>query len=267
MYWKDVWRFKTSIEYEFKYAGRYGAKGEKRQKKKKPTPEEMELQNRTNKSNRTRRLIKANFSPGDYWITLTYRSGTRKDITEVKADMRLFVKQMRKEYQKQDVPLKFIYMIEIGTLGGLHAHILLNRIPDTDKLVTAYWPHGHPHFVPVYEEGEYKALGDYFAKVPQESEDKPKKEQLKPIDKDHYAYSSSRNLIRPEPERKKYYRRNMRKLLADGPKPTPGYYIVPESIWIGTNRFTGYSSMRYIENLIGGGNSETSGKYLRPPDD
>ena len=42
----------------------------------------------------------------------------------------------------------------------------------------------------------------------------------------------------------------MRKLLLYGPKPTPGYYIVPESIRSGTNRYTGYSYMRYTEEKL-----------------
>lgn len=36
MYWRDKWDFTESIEYEYKFAGNYGAKGEKRQKKRKP---------------------------------------------------------------------------------------------------------------------------------------------------------------------------------------------------------------------------------------
>ena len=44
-YSKKIYRFKDSNEYEYTYAGKYGAKGEKRAKKKKPTREQIQKQN------------------------------------------------------------------------------------------------------------------------------------------------------------------------------------------------------------------------------
>ena len=38
-YHRDLWEFADSAEYEYKYAGKYGAKGEKRRARKKATPE------------------------------------------------------------------------------------------------------------------------------------------------------------------------------------------------------------------------------------
>ena len=78
MYNRERWIFLNSIETECKYAGKYGAKGEKRAKRKKPTPEQVAKQNQINKENRIRRLIKANFYPSDLWVTLKYPKGTRK---------------------------------------------------------------------------------------------------------------------------------------------------------------------------------------------
>lgn len=66
-YWLDTFHFFNSIEYEFKFAGKYGAKGEKRMPKKKATPEQIKLQNQLNREIRVRRLIKANFFPEDLW--------------------------------------------------------------------------------------------------------------------------------------------------------------------------------------------------------
>ena len=40
-YRKDVWRFPGSNEYEYKFIGNYGAKGEKRHKKQKASPEQI----------------------------------------------------------------------------------------------------------------------------------------------------------------------------------------------------------------------------------
>ncbi len=42
MYWKDTYEFLNSNDIEYKWEGKYGAKGEKRQKKKKATPEQTQ---------------------------------------------------------------------------------------------------------------------------------------------------------------------------------------------------------------------------------
>ena len=60
-YRKDVWHFPGSNEYEYKFIGNYGAKGEKRHKRQKATQEQIRKQNQRNKEKRVRRLIKANF--------------------------------------------------------------------------------------------------------------------------------------------------------------------------------------------------------------
>lgn len=253
MYGRKVWRFLNSNEYEFSYAGNYGAKGEKRQEKKKPTPEQVKKQNQANKENRIRRLIKANFMPSDLWITLKYPKGTRKTIDEAKADFKKFRDKLRYRYKRQDDVLKFIYRIEIGKRGGVHIHILVNRTRSgkgADILVTECWPHRGTHFTPIYEQGGYKELADYIAKPPPEEQ-----ADNEEADKTCY-YSTSRNLVRPQPEKKEYKRWMMKKLInqierGDLAKvATKGFYIDPDSIQIGVNRFTGMSYLRYTENRI-----------------
>ena len=64
-YWLDTWSFPNSIEYEYKWEGKYGAKGEKRCRKVNITPEQIRKQNQMNREVRVRRLIKANFYPED----------------------------------------------------------------------------------------------------------------------------------------------------------------------------------------------------------
>lgn len=247
MYNRDKWDFINSIEYEYKYAGKYGAKGEKRAKRKKFTPEQVAKQNQINKENRIRRIIKANFYPSDLWVTLKYPKGTRKAYEEVRKDMDRFLGKLRYRYRKIGNELKFIYRIEIGKRGGIHAHILVNRVTcskGTDMLISECWTEGFTHFTPIRETGGYKDLAEYIAKpVPEEQQDHEDAERTK-------SYHTSRNLIRPKPERKTYFRRTMRKLLEDGPKPTPGFYIVKESIVSGMNKYTGMSYLRYTEQRI-----------------
>lgn len=252
-YWKDVWKFTNSNEYEYKYAGKYGAKGEKRGKRKKATPEQIKKQNQCNKEKRIRRLIKANFVPDDIWATLKYPEGTRKKIEEVKEDLKKFLADARKEYKKRGEIFKFIYRMEIGEYGGIHIHILINRSkskPDTDLMIQDCWKHGSVNYETIYEYGGYKKLANYIVKKPNEEEEKqlslfPEEER-----KELIRYSSSRNLIRPEPERKEYRRWTVRDLIKNGPEPTPGFYIDKGSICYGVNQYTGMSYYQYTECRI-----------------
>lgn len=124
-YCMETWKFRYSIEREYKYKGKYGAKGEKRAEKTKATPEQIKKQNQRNREKKIRRLIKANFIPSDLWCTLKYPAGTRKPIKEVMEDMRKFHDAMRREYKKAGKLYKFIYRVEIGKHGGIHIHILI----------------------------------------------------------------------------------------------------------------------------------------------
>lgn len=252
-FWLDTWNFTNSIEYEYKFVGNYGAKGEKRAEKKKATPEQIKKQNQLNKEKRMRRVIKANFLAEDYWMTLKYPEGTKKKLEEIEKDLRNFLARMRQAYKKAAEMFKWIYRMEIGKHGGIHIHILLNRINgkvNTDLMVKKIWHHGSVNYQTLYESGGYKKLANYIVKPPNEEcyeqlslfEEVDQKKLIK--------YSSSRNLIRPEPERRVYRRWTVKRLIEEGPKPTPGYYIDPESVVSGVNRYTGMSYLQYTEYRI-----------------
>lgn len=248
-YWLDTFRFPNSTEYEYKFAGKYGAKGEKRQKKKKATPEQIAKQNQINRETKVRRLIKANFFPEDLWVTLKYPKGARKPAWEVKKDFRNFLDRLRRQYGKRGQPLKFISRKEIGKRGGIHIHMLVNRIrgEDTDLLVQEAWTHGRANFSGIYEEGGYAKLASYIVKQPDEEAGKQLSLFPEEDRKEFTSFSSSRNLVRPEPERRTYRRWTLKKLVEEGIKPAPGYYIEKDSIRTGVNRYTGMSYLYYTE--------------------
>ncbi|MBP3617908.1 MAG: hypothetical protein J6J38_07715 [Lachnospiraceae bacterium] len=253
-FWKDVFRLPGSNEYEIKFAGNYGAKGEKRALRVKPTPEQIRKQNQRNREKKMRRLIKANFSEGDIWATLKYPAGTRKETDEVKKDIRKFLEKVRKLYKDSGTELKFILRMEIGARGGIHIHILMNRMKDVDLKIQKAWKQGRVNFSNVYSAGGYQALAEYIVKEPDTQSIRqmalfvPEEEQ-----KEYCKYSTSRNLIRPVPERTVYAHRTVRKLVEEGPTPTPGYYIDRDSIVYGVNRFTGMSYLYYTEYELDGG--------------
>lgn len=251
-YWMDTWRFPNSIEYEYKFAGNYGAKGEKREKRQKVTPEQIKKQNQYNREKKVRRLIKENFFPDDLWITLKYAKGTKKPLEEVKKDLKNFTDKMRSEYKKRGQPFKFISRVEIGKYGGIHTHILINRLEGnsgTDIIARKSWG-GKMFYENIYEAGGYKKLANYIVKEPDEEAEKQISLFPEEKRKEFSKYSTSRNLIRPEPERKTYERRTLRRLFGCELKPTPGYYIDQESVHRGKNKYTGMSYLYYTECRI-----------------
>lgn len=259
MYWIDKWSLGNTNEYEIKFAGKYGAKGEKRGKRKKATPEAIKKQNQRNKEKRMRRLIEANFQEGDLWMTLKYPKGYRSDAEKVKADLKAFIDSMRRKYKAKGYELKFIYRVEVGKQGGIHIHMIVPRIrgADTESMAQKSWKQGRINFQEL-DAGDYSELAAYITKPPDEEVAKqlsmfPEEER-----KEFIKYSSSRNLIRPEPERKEYSRRTVRQLIQDGPKPTPGFYIVKDSIEYGINPYTGMSFYHYRERRIRNGESKHS---------
>ena len=254
MYWKDTWRFPGSNEIEIKFAGNYGAKGERRSVKAKVTPEQIAKQNQRNKEKRMRRLIKANFIENDLWITLKYPQGTRKAADEVKRDLKNFMQRLRRAYAKRETDLKFIYRIEVGARGGIHIHMIANRVgPDSDVVVQKAWgKNGRVNFQSLYEEGGFEDLAAYIVKQPDEEQYEQLSLFAEEDIKDFIKFSCSRNLVRPEPERKYYHRRTVKAMLEEGVKPSAGYYIDKNSIVKGVNKYTGYSYLQYTEVLIKG---------------
>lgn len=256
-YWLDTYHFPTSIEYEFKFVGNYGAKGEKRQKKEKATPEQIQKQNQQNRENRLRRKIKANFNESDLWVTLKYPKGYRPTMEELNRDIKKTLNLLRREYRARGEPLKWIIRKEIGKRGGVHIHMVINRIrgADTDLLIRKAWGR-KIDIQPMYEAGGFADLAAYIVKEPDEGCEKqlslfPEEER-----KQFRAYSCSRNLITPVPERKTYRRWTIARLIRDGEiKPSPGYYVDKNSVRYGVNRFTGMSYLKYTEVKlsVGGG--------------
>lgn len=249
MYWQDRWVFRDSIEYEIKYAGNYGAKGESRAKKQKATPEQIKKQNQLNKEKRMRRLIKANFSKGDMWVTLKYKKGERPDIYSVKTDLKKFIDAMRRRYKKAGCEFKFIYRLEIGKQGGVHIHMIVPRIRGADLDIQDVWQQGRVNFESL-DDGDYKELASYITKPPDESVDKQLSLFPLEVRREFVKYSSSRNLIRPVPERKEFKKRTVRKILREGIQPTKGYYIDKSSIVTGINQYTGMSYIHYTERKL-----------------
>lgn len=253
----DVYRYGPGhkyIEHEFKCAGRYGAKGEERAPKVKATPEQIKKQNQWNREKTALRKMRENFKEGDLWTTCKLPKGTRMSVEAIKKLRDKFFRNLHNAYKKRGQPLKYMYRIEIGERGGIHMHVLLNRLdgkPFTADVVKEKWSKltgGHVHYTPIYEEGGYKELAAYLVKpVPDEITGQLNLFGEEEERKIFVSYNCSRNLKTPEKEPHEYKRNTVRKLVEEGPEPQEGYYIDRDSIRTGTNPHNGLTYYYYTE--------------------
>ena len=111
-------------------------------------------------------------------------------------------------------------------------------------------PDGSVDYTTIRERGGGKELAAYIVKQAGEEIAGQMRLFSQKDQKKLIRISSSRNLDRAEPERKIYRHWTMKKILENGPKPTPGYYIEKDTIKKGTNKYTGYSYYKYSEARI-----------------
>lgn len=233
------------------YSGRYGAPGMPREKKNKKTPEEIVKQNLWIRMRDLRRLLELNFSEGDWHIVLTCAKDKRPDKETAPKIIREFRDKLREAFKKEGWKLKYIITCETGSRGAVHWHMITNNMyndrTSTAKLVKGLWTRGRPYFSPMDAGGDYKTLAEYIVK---ETANRIEKENT--IEK--LSYMSSRNLIRPEVKKQEVRASRWRR----EPKAPDGYYVVPDSVVNGVNKFTGLPYQHYtIRRLEDAGN-----KYL-----
>lgn len=240
MYIQKKYIMRNSIDVEIYHSGRYGAPGMKREKRK-TSPEDYTKWNYTQACKKLKRIINANFGPGDFSCTLTYRMDERPPDEDAKKEITNFLRRMSREYKKRGYTLKWIYTTEQRT-KSIHHHLIVNSIPETAQLLTKHWKRGYVRISILDNSGDYKALADYIIK-------ETEKTFRDPASADRKRYSRSRNLIIPEAHKRLISAKTFRK----DPKPHKGYYIDKDSIYRGDNPVTGYPYMTYTMIKIGGG--------------
>lgn len=245
---KEIMHRYTHVEYKagctvevIHYIGKKQRPGVPRfPKPPKKTKEQMGEANMRQAARKLARKLNANFKPGDWHITLTYRKEERPAPEEAKQILADFIKELRKRYKAAGFCLKWVAVTEYKKVA-IHHHIVINDInagkkQTTHQFVRELWKgKGNPKFVPLYDNGEYSKLADYLIK----ETDKTYRETK---EKGKQRYGCSRNLINPKPI---MVPRKTKTLWRKEPRPRPGYYIPPDSIFNGLDKM-GYPYQRYI---------------------
>lgn len=217
----------------------------------KKTRKQMQDANMRQAARKLARKLNANYKPGDWHITLTYRKEARPTPEEARKILSDFIAELRKRYRQAGYILKWIAVTEYKKKHP-HHHIVINEInagkqQTTHRFVRELWSgRGNPKFVPLYDNGEYSRLAEYLIKETDETfrESKERGKQ---------RYGCSRNLINPKPETDPRETKTLQEAGANGirtpwrqePKPRPGYYIDPDSLFNGLDKM-GYPYQRYI---------------------
>lgn len=220
--------------------GRYGAPGEKREKKRKATPEDILRVNQWNKAKRCRQRLLCYFTPGDLFITWTYRVDARPpDMEAALKDFQKSMRCVRREYKKRGYRVFWIRNIERGTRGAWHIHLIINAIDDSASIIQKAWDKGGVWIETIkqskhYDE-DFSKLAAYITKDEHSVETKADGTPGKPRIREA-SYNTAKNMPLPEPHVDKLRRWKKE------PKPKKGYYIA--HIWEGINPKTGYKYRR-----------------------
>lgn len=241
-YWKEVWRGGNVIEVRKYHSFKCPCKGERRSKKVKSTCKTQEEINLRIATTNLRRLMNANFCDRDYLATLDYRVEDRPgDSIEMQKHMKGFLKKLRKIYKIDGAVLKYIYVKERGKRGAAHIHIMLSRCQDRNiaDILKECWNKGRVHIDPLDTDGQYAAIANYFHKYAS----KTIETEGELLGKRYYP---SKNLERPEPEKKiirgvnTYY---------ESIREVPGYYLEKDSLVSGKTA-DGYDYFSYTLHRI-----------------
>ena len=142
-------------------------------------------------------LLCANFSPGDWWITLSYDDDhLPRTREESKKPFRKFMRLFRKYRKANDEPLKYVYCTQLTTRAGgrrLHHHMIMRWEDDSDReRIISLWEGGEIVYIrklKSFEEILDKAR--YMCREPRELGVYVPGEQM---------WTASRGLVRPKPQ-------------------------------------------------------------------
>ena len=185
------------------------------------------------------RLVNANFTAGDIFLTLTFRKSVSYEQSKI--DLQNYLRRLKRLRKKQGLSqLKYISVTETGkTKMKKHHHLLINKMDmrDAERL----WRQGHTIMSSLDPMADYAGLAYYITK-----ENKNKNEN---------RWNRSHNLEAPVVE--KYpVRRNSRHIRL--PREYAHYHVITEDVYY--NDING--SVKYLKAIAPGGHDYAQGSDL-----
>lgn len=214
-----------------------GKVGLRREKRKKPTPEEQIRENRKQRERKVRLLLNHNFSPGDLYLTLSYKIRPAPD--QMKKDMDIFLRKLRKHYRNNGQELKYLYVFEIGKRGARHVHMVLSDLKAgmTVRELKQFWQQGFMDVKALDDTGDYSALAAYLMKYVERTNEV--------MGSDRKGYSPSRNLTMPELVRTVLKRDKLPAEPFIPPRLRGKVYVQKDSFRCGISKVTGFPYVEY----------------------
>jgi hypothetical protein len=229
----EVCRAGATIEITKKHSRRYPPPGTGREKKQNPTTEAQEQVNARQAETRIRRDMNHNFRAGDLYITLDYEKDKRpEDGEEMRSHGDKLKRDLRRIYRKKGIELKYMYVMERGSRGAMHHHILISAGADLEEL-RKIWPYGRIHVDPLDGSGQYRKLASYFIKYAIKTRHTDEKLM------NRYC-ETSRNLVHPPVKKVLVHRKHWRREVP----ARKGYYLDKDTEQHYIDQF-GFEAMKY----------------------
>ena len=209
MYLRKTWRAGRTVEVKKTCSARYGRKIP-RSGNISHTSEAQERVNLQNAIAELRRILNANFHPGDWHALFTYPNAIPPAPKQAYKDMDRFIRRLRGLYRDMGVELKYVQATEYKH-KRIHHHMVLPNLPGGMAPVKRLWKlvlaetyytekereMGEPLHLRfpwsvLDDSGQYGELAEYLVK----ETDKHRKD---PDAICKRRYRQSRNLIHPKP--------------------------------------------------------------------
>ena len=228
MYLIKTYEAGNTLEIYKTYSARYG-KRIPRGKNKGHTPPDVMKVNDRNAADELRRVLNANFHPGDAHLVLTHE-GEPPEQMEARAAREQFIRRCRALYRQAGLEFKYVAVTEY-LHTRIHHHIIVPKA-DLQKII-ALWD-GIVRVSILDKSGQYGALAAYLIK-------ETSKTMRDPDSVNKRRWTGSRNLIHPQPKVETVKANAWRA----EPAARKGYILDRDSIQNGVSAVTGMPMQFY----------------------
>lgn len=180
-------------------------------------------------------LMNTNFQDGDLLVTLDYKRELRpKDSERTHKDFKNFYERLKRNLKKKGVPPpKYIRVIEVGSKGARHHHIVMQEVEL--KALRECWTAGGVDVKPLYTDGNYRQIAEYFVKYSKKTMQTENREVKK-------LWYPSRGLKKPKIGKP----REIKSREIGQIKIPKGFYLDEDSVKAGISQFDGFQVFSYL---------------------